>query len=88
MAGGNNDHYYDWNDGKGVKYDNTSPTLQVVPKSHNEDSASAAETKVEVNILNSPPLVLSVPGELELEDPAFIQFVAQEALVKYKEMVR
>uniref|UniRef100_A0A667XH82 Clusterin n=1 Tax=Myripristis murdjan TaxID=586833 RepID=A0A667XH82_9TELE len=52
------------------------------------DNASATETKVEVNILNSPPLILSVPGELELEDPAFIQFVAQEALGKYKEMVR
>uniref|UniRef100_A0A667XW80 Clusterin n=1 Tax=Myripristis murdjan TaxID=586833 RepID=A0A667XW80_9TELE len=51
-----------------------------------EDNASATETKVEVNILNSPPLILSVPGELELEDPAFIQFVAQEALGKYKEM--
>uniref|UniRef100_A0A3Q1FIX0 Clusterin n=1 Tax=Acanthochromis polyacanthus TaxID=80966 RepID=A0A3Q1FIX0_9TELE len=45
-------------------------------------------TKVEVNILNSPPLILSVPGELELQDPAFIQYVAQEALDKYKEMAR
>uniref|UniRef100_A0A3Q0R205 Clusterin n=1 Tax=Amphilophus citrinellus TaxID=61819 RepID=A0A3Q0R205_AMPCI len=46
------------------------------------------DTKVEVNILNSPPLILTVPSELELQDPAFIQYVAQEALEKYKEMVR
>ncbi|XP_040000397.1 clusterin-like protein 1 [Xiphias gladius] len=51
-------------------------------------NASVTETKVEVNILNSPPLILSVPGELDLQDPAFIQYLAQEALGKYKEMVR
>ncbi|XP_068593781.1 clusterin-like protein 1 [Cebidichthys violaceus] len=66
----------------------TSFTLQVAPKSHDEQNASETETRVEVNILNSPPLLLSVPGELELRDPAFIQYVAQEALNKYKEMVR
>ncbi|XP_070775731.1 clusterin-like protein 1 [Enoplosus armatus] len=60
----------------------------VAPKSHDEQNASVTETKVEVNILNSPPLILSVPGELDLQDPAFIQYVAQEALNKYKEMVR
>ncbi|XP_076005516.1 clusterin-like protein 1 [Genypterus blacodes] len=58
----------------------------VVPDSHDEEAAS--ETKVGVNILNSPPLTLAVPGELELQDPAFIQFVAQEALDQYKQMVR
>ncbi|XP_075953396.1 clusterin-like protein 1 [Anarhichas minor] len=60
----------------------------VAPKSHDEQNASETETRVEVNILNSPPLLLSVPGELELRDPAFIQYVAQEALNKYKEMFR
>ncbi|KAK9538679.1 hypothetical protein VZT92_003836 [Zoarces viviparus] len=58
----------------------------VAPKSHDEQNET--ETRVEVNILNSPPLLLSVPGELELRDPAFIQYVAQEALNKYKEMFR
>ncbi|XP_071402131.1 clusterin-like protein 1 [Centroberyx affinis] len=62
--------------------------ITVVPKSRDGDSESVTETKVEVNILNSTPLILSVPGELELQDPAFIQYVAQEALGKYKEMVR
>ncbi|XP_008285910.1 clusterin-like protein 1 [Stegastes partitus] len=60
----------------------------VAPESRDEQNVSVSETKVEVNILNSPPLILSVPGELELQDPAFIQYVAQEALDKYKEMVR
>ncbi|XP_038573603.1 clusterin-like protein 1 isoform X2 [Micropterus salmoides] len=60
----------------------------VAPKSHDEQNMSVRETNVEVHILNSPPLILSVPGELELQDPAFVQYVAQEALSKYKEMVR
>lgn len=60
---------------------------QVVPKSQDKNM-SARETQVEVNILNSPSLVFSVPGELNLHDPAFIQYVAQEALEKYKEMIR
>ncbi|XP_078143572.1 clusterin-like protein 1 [Centroberyx gerrardi] len=62
--------------------------ITVVPKSRDGDSESVTETKVEVNILNSTPLILSIPGELDLQDPAFIQFVAQEALGKFKEMVR
>lgn len=66
----------------------TSSTLQVAPKSHDEQNVSVSETTVEVNILNSPPLLLSVPGELELQDPTFIQYVTQEALNSYKEMVR
>lgn len=66
----------------------TSSTLQVAPKNHDEQNMSETETKVEVNILNSPPFILSIPGELELQDPAFIQYVAQEALNKYKDMVR
>lgn len=66
----------------------TSSTLQVAPKSHDEQNVSVSETTVEVNILNSLPLLLSVPGELELQDPTFIQYVTQEALNSYKEMVR
>lgn len=65
----------------------TSSTLQVAPKSHGDQNVSVSETRVEVNILNSPPLILSVPGELEVQDPAFIQYVTQEALNNYKEMV-
>uniref|UniRef100_A0A3Q2YNL3 Clusterin n=1 Tax=Hippocampus comes TaxID=109280 RepID=A0A3Q2YNL3_HIPCM len=60
---------------------------QVVPKGQDKNM-SAGETHVEVNILNSPSLVFSVPGELNLHDPAFIQYVVQEALERYKEMIR
>jgi len=60
----------------------------VAPKNGDDLVNAVTETKVEVNILNSPPLFLSVPMELELDDPAFIQYVTQEALGKYKEMLR
>nr|XP_023684403.1 clusterin-like protein 1 [Paramormyrops kingsleyae] len=50
--------------------------------------ASGGDTIVEVNILNCPMLSLMVPSELELQDPAFIRYVAQEALAMYKKMVR
>ncbi|KAM9719051.1 clusterin-like protein 1 [Menidia menidia] len=60
----------------------------VAPETLDEQNMSVSETKVEVNILNSPPLIFSVPGELEVRDPSFIQYVAQEALGKYKEIVR
>ncbi|XP_051266257.1 clusterin-like protein 1 [Dicentrarchus labrax] len=62
--------------------------IMVAPKNHEDQNVSVTETKVEVKILNSSPLILSVPRELELQDPAFIQYVTQEALSKYKEMVR
>uniref|UniRef100_A0A3B3VAW3 Clusterin n=1 Tax=Poecilia latipinna TaxID=48699 RepID=A0A3B3VAW3_9TELE len=54
-------------------------------ESHEEQNMSATETKVEVNVLNSPQLTLNIPGELELHDPAFIQYVAQEALDKIED---
>lgn len=59
----------------------------VAPKNHDEN-LPVTETKVEVNILNSPSLILSVPGDLDLQDPAFIQYLTQEALDKYKQLVR
>uniref|UniRef100_A0A3B3TW21 Clusterin n=1 Tax=Poecilia latipinna TaxID=48699 RepID=A0A3B3TW21_9TELE len=62
--------------------------FRITMVSRQEQNMSATETKVEVNVLNSPQLTLNIPGELELHDPAFIQYVAQEALDKYKEMVR
>lgn len=51
-------------------------------------NATGFKTRVEVSILDSPPFILSVPGELGVRDPAFIQHVALEALEKYKEAVR
>lgn len=48
----------------------------------------AADTEVEVNILNAPTLKLTVPASLQLQDPAFIQYVAHEALGLYKQRAR
>lgn len=53
-----------------------------------EINTSSASTKVEVNILNAPPLTLTVPGSLEPQDPAFIQYIANEALGFYKQKSR
>ncbi|XP_070397726.1 clusterin-like protein 1 isoform X2 [Nothobranchius furzeri] len=60
----------------------------VAPGSRDEPNMSATETRVEVTVLNSPPLILTLPGELDLQDPAFIHYITQEALEKYKEMVQ
>uniref|UniRef100_A0A8C4Z593 Clusterin n=1 Tax=Gadus morhua TaxID=8049 RepID=A0A8C4Z593_GADMO len=45
-------------------------------------------TEVRVTVLNSAPLTFSVPGELQVQDPGFLQYVTQEALDRYKDMVR
>lgn len=60
----------------------------MAPESSDEVNATGFKTRVEVSILDSPPFILSVPGELGVRDPAFIQHVALEALEKYKEAVR
>uniref|UniRef100_A0A673L716 Clusterin n=1 Tax=Sinocyclocheilus rhinocerous TaxID=307959 RepID=A0A673L716_9TELE len=60
----------------------------VVAQTEEGDNTPAADTTVEVNILNSPTLTLTVPAGLRLQDPAFIQYVAQEALGMYKQMAR
>uniref|UniRef100_A0A1A8I235 Clusterin-like 1 (Retinal) n=1 Tax=Nothobranchius kuhntae TaxID=321403 RepID=A0A1A8I235_NOTKU len=67
----------------------TSECWQLQDKwSHDEPNMSATQTRVEVTVLNSPPLILTLPGELDLQDPAFIHYITQEALEKYKEMVQ
>lgn len=53
-----------------------------------ETSAPAADTRVEVNILNAPPLTLKVPGSLQPHDPSFIQYITNEALGFYKQKTR
>ncbi|XP_056123545.1 clusterin-like protein 1 [Rhinichthys klamathensis goyatoka] len=60
----------------------------VVAQTEESSNTPAAVTTVEVNILNSPTLTLTVPAALRLQDPAFIQYVAQEALGVYKQMAR
>uniref|UniRef100_A0A8C1XNR1 Clusterin n=1 Tax=Cyprinus carpio TaxID=7962 RepID=A0A8C1XNR1_CYPCA len=72
---------------------NTTPEsifsiVTVVAQTEEGDSTPAEDTTVEVNVLNSPTLTLTVPAVLRLQDPAFIQYVAQEALGMYKQMAR
>nr|XP_057929674.1 clusterin-like protein 1 [Doryrhamphus excisus] len=76
-----------WAVGDGGGPQNIFRITRVTPRSQ-DLNLPAAETQVEVNILNSPHFIFSVPGELDLQEPAFIEYVVQEALVKYKEMVR
>ncbi|XP_030635020.1 clusterin-like protein 1 [Chanos chanos] len=40
---------------------------------------------VEVSVLDSPVLSVTVPAGLEESEPAFIQYIAQEALLAYKQ---
>ncbi|XP_051989375.1 clusterin-like protein 1 isoform X1 [Xyrauchen texanus] len=76
-----------------VLANNTTPEsifsiATMVAQPEEGDNTPSADTKVEVNILNSPTLTLTVPASLKLRDPAFIQYVAQEALGMYKQMAR
>ncbi|XP_028826385.1 clusterin-like protein 1 [Denticeps clupeoides] len=48
------------------------------------ESGSRKETAVEVFVLDSPQISLLIPADLELSDPAFMSYVAQEALEAYK----
>ncbi|XP_061110378.1 clusterin-like protein 1 [Conger conger] len=60
----------------------------VVPQAAGGSERYAADSRVEVNVLSSPLLTLSVPAELQVDDPAFLQYVAQEALGRYKQLLR
>ncbi|XP_041824556.1 clusterin-like protein 1 [Melanotaenia boesemani] len=46
------------------------------------------EHRVVVSILGSAPITIPVPKDLVVEDPAFIQYVAQEALTLYKQQIK
>ncbi|XP_077086230.1 clusterin-like protein 1 isoform X1 [Siphateles boraxobius] len=76
-----------------IANNNTTPEsifsiATVLAQTEENSNTLAAVTTVEVNILNSPTLTLTVPAGLRLQDPAFIQYVAQEALGSYKQMAR
>ncbi|MGH0152342.1 UNVERIFIED_CONTAM: hypothetical protein FKN15_022207 [Acipenser sinensis] len=69
-----------------VEHESVFSITTVLPHSGEGNPTLASDTIVEVNVLNSPTFIFNVPGELEIEDPAFIKYVAQEALGLYKEM--
>lgn len=47
-----------------------------------------ADSSVVVSIMDSDPITVSVPADLDVDDPAFIQYVAQEALTLHKQQIR
>uniref|UniRef100_A0A3P9J5V5 Clusterin n=1 Tax=Oryzias latipes TaxID=8090 RepID=A0A3P9J5V5_ORYLA len=53
-----------------------------------KNSNHAADSSVAVSILGSAPVKVLVPAELQVDDPTFIQYVAQEALKLQKQQIR
>ncbi|KAM7390307.1 hypothetical protein PAMA_008467 [Pampus argenteus] len=47
-----------------------------------------ADSSVVVTVLDSAPITVSVPAHLEVDQPIFIQYVAQEALTLHKQQIR
>lgn len=62
--------------------------FQVNPQQQTRTIRPKADSSVVVTVLDSAPITVSVPAELELDDPAFMQYVAQEALTLHKQQIR
>ncbi|XP_066536468.1 clusterin-like protein 1 [Hoplias malabaricus] len=58
--------------------------VQLVPGNLDLVGGARTDTVVEVTVLDSPALSISVPADLEISEPAFIQYIAKEALVTYQ----
>uniref|UniRef100_A0AAQ4RRC9 Clusterin n=1 Tax=Gasterosteus aculeatus aculeatus TaxID=481459 RepID=A0AAQ4RRC9_GASAC len=53
-----------------------------------KDMRPKVDSSVVVTILDSGPVTVSVPSGLEVDEPTFIQYVAQEALALRKQQIR
>ncbi|XP_019943419.1 clusterin-like protein 1 [Paralichthys olivaceus] len=62
--------------------------IRVIPHQQVKSPRPKPDTSVLVAILDSPPITVRVPAELEVDEPAFIQFAAQEALTLHKQQIR
>uniref|UniRef100_A0A3Q1F8B2 Clusterin n=1 Tax=Acanthochromis polyacanthus TaxID=80966 RepID=A0A3Q1F8B2_9TELE len=62
--------------------------ISVNPQQRMRNNKPKAESTVVVSILDSTPITVLVPADLEVDDPAFIQFVAQEALTLHKRQIK
>ncbi|XP_034718518.1 clusterin-like protein 1 isoform X1 [Etheostoma cragini] len=62
--------------------------ITVNPQQQMKSIPPKADSSVVVTILDSAPITISVPAELEVDDNAFIQYVAQEALTLHKKQIR
>uniref|UniRef100_A0A8D0L7L0 Clusterin n=1 Tax=Sphenodon punctatus TaxID=8508 RepID=A0A8D0L7L0_SPHPU len=56
----------------------------VLSKPPTSDASRPSDTEVTVQIFDSDPLSLSVPGDISWEDPKFMEMVADEALRLYR----
>ncbi|XP_004081354.2 clusterin-like protein 1 [Oryzias latipes] len=68
-----------------------SSTFTVITLSQEQkvkNSNHATDSSVAVSILGSAPVKVLVTAELQVDDPAFIQYVAQEALKLQKQQIR
>ncbi|NXJ10409.1 CLUS protein, partial [Odontophorus gujanensis] len=50
-----------------------------------EDPSAPADTQVTVQLFDSEPLSLTVPGDISWDDPRFMEIVAEQALQHYKQ---
>uniref|UniRef100_A0A8C6JGR4 Clusterin n=1 Tax=Melopsittacus undulatus TaxID=13146 RepID=A0A8C6JGR4_MELUD len=50
-----------------------------------EDPSAPPDTQVTVQLFDSEPLSLTVPGDISWEDPRFMEIVAEQALQHYKQ---
>uniref|UniRef100_A0A672G5P7 Clusterin n=1 Tax=Salarias fasciatus TaxID=181472 RepID=A0A672G5P7_SALFA len=62
--------------------------ITVNPQQQTMGNRSGADTSVVVSIFDSSPLTISVPADLDVDEPAFIHFVAEEALATLKHQMR
>lgn len=61
---------------------------QVNPQQQMKSNTHKADSSVVVTILDSAPITISVPADLEVDDPVFMQYVAKEALTLHKRQIR
>ncbi|XP_030253602.1 clusterin-like protein 1 isoform X2 [Sparus aurata] len=62
--------------------------ITVNPHQQMKNIRPKADSIVTVTLLDSAPITVSVPAELDVDDPAFIQYAAQEALTLHKRQMR
>lgn len=67
---------------------NIFSVIAVNPQQQMKNLRPEADSIVAVTLLDSAPITVSVPAELKVDDPAFIQYVAQEALALHKRQTR
>ncbi|XP_078136362.1 clusterin-like protein 1 [Sander vitreus] len=67
---------------------NIFSVISVNPQQQMKSIRPKPDSSVVVTMLDSAPITISVPAELEVDDNAFIQYVAQEALTLYKQQIR